>query len=242
MAGQRNGAPCVSATDLWSCLSLTHLYIYILWIVPGWHHSFHFQFVLVILSRSPPSCPRVSNSTVCDCRQLSAQGAKRRVGFEVSCQPLLCRAQGATESGTLGVLFVGWLASSAFSVWTLGLTPLLEGKRRDTECCTLGSAHHSVCWPFASYLRIFTGKRYEFHIGSGALSDVFSLQFGAQLPGRSFQVAVLTIYNCGKRCLRQPERRRARVSLWVVLSETVWRVSFLRSIRVQIRLKCGHKR
>lgn len=67
------------------------------------------------------------------------------------------------SQGLLVFLFVGWLASSAFSVWTLGLTPLLEGKRRDTECCTLGSARHSVCWPLASYLRIFTGKRYEFH-------------------------------------------------------------------------------
>ena len=46
MAGQRNGAPCVFATDLWSCLSLalntysnTYVYIYIhvyLWTPKPW--------------------------------------------------------------------------------------------------------------------------------------------------------------------------------------------------------------
>ena len=80
-----------------------------MWIVPGWHHSFHFQFVLVILSRSPPSCPRVSNSTVCDCRQLSAQGAKRRVGFEVSCQPYRLQSSGSYRVRD-SWCFVRWLA------------------------------------------------------------------------------------------------------------------------------------
>lgn len=111
MAGQRNGAPCVFATDLWSCLGLTHLYIYItihmyIYIdtpldpktmkIDGFRPSIYGSYICIYIytsavvwfpsSSTPALRPHMALwPSFLLVQSLSVDGVAKVVGFEVSC-------------------------------------------------------------------------------------------------------------------------------------------------------------